>query len=239
MEIDAINSKLASRSTTALEQQRLGISNRPSHALDLSQEHTNGRMFEQAVQNANKAGETSASSSDNIKLSNSKIDGNSDAKNENPLILNQKDARIVKEQADPEDAEEDSSGEICLKIALKTFDINYDSLCQLSHDTILVKGKAIDKLVDKETSGNELHTDHKSDALKLGASSNISENQMKRNKVSLLAEEAYSDIVHLEIEQGNSLNTSIVQGQEQSAFGKEVVSLVFDRPSRMLKVSSK
>ena len=61
MEVDAINAALASRSTTALDQQRLGVSNRPSRSLDLSQEHTNGRMFEQAVQNANKAGETSAS----------------------------------------------------------------------------------------------------------------------------------------------------------------------------------
>ena len=240
MEIDAINSKVASRSTTALEQQRFGINNRPTRALDLSQEHTNGRMFEQAVQNANKAGETSASSSDNIKLSNSKIDGNKDAKNENPLTLNQKDARITKEQVEPREAEEDGSGEACLKVALKFFDINYETLCELSHDTILVKGKAIDLLVGTDADETELDTTPDiSDALVLGASSNISETQMKRNKVSLLAEEAFGDIVHLEIEQGNPLHTSIVQGQDESAFGKEVVSLVFDRPSLMIQTTSK
>lgn len=240
MEIDAINSKLASRSTTALEQQRLNISNRPARVLDLSQEHTNGRMFEQAVQNANKAGETSASSSDNIKLSNSKIDGNTDAKNENPLTLNQKDARMAKDEVEPKEAEEGGSGDACLKVALKTFDINYETLCELSHDTILVKGKAIDLLVETDTLDTELNTAmHVSDGLVLGASSNISETQMKRNKVSLLAEEAYSDIVHLEMEQGNPLHTSIVQGQDESAYGKEVVSLVFDKPSLMIKTSAK
>lgn len=240
MEIDAINSKLSSRSTTALEQQRLGISNRPLRALDLSQEHTNGRMFEQAVQNANKAGETSASTSDNVKLSNSKVDGNKDAKNENPLILNQKDARTAKEEVDQLEVEEDGSGHSCLKVALKTFDINYEALCELSHDTILVKGKAIDLLVGKDTVETELDAAaHVSNALILGASSNISETQMKRNKVSLLAEEAYSDIVHLELEQGNPLHTSIVQGQDERAFGKEVVSLVFDRPSLMIQTASK
>jgi hypothetical protein len=240
MEIDAINSKVASRSTTALEQQRFGINNRPTRALDLSQEHTNGRMFEQAVQNANKAGETSASSSDNIKLSNAKIDGNKDAKNENPLTLNQKDARMAKEQVERQEAEEDGCGQSCLKVALKTFDINYLTLCELSHDTILVKGKAIDFLVGTDRADSEAETSaHISDALILGASSNISEAQMKRNKVSLLAEEAFSDIVHLELEQGNSLHTSIVQGQDEKAFGKEVVSLVFDRPALMLDTASK
>lgn len=239
MEIDAINSKLASRSTTALEQQRFGISNRPSRALDLSQEHTNGRMFEQAVQNANKAGETSASSSDNVKLSNSKVDGNRDAKNENPLVLNQKDARMVKEQVEPEELEEDGSGYACLKVALKTFSINYEALCQLSHDTILVKGKAIDMLINKDAELQEQDSNDFSENLKLGASSNISENQIKRNKVKFLAEEAYSDIVHLEMEQGNPLHTSIVQGQNKSAFGKEVISLIFDRPSLSFKASSK
>lgn len=236
MEIDAINLKLSSRSTTALDQQSLGITNKPTRALDLSQEHTNGRMFEQAVQNANKAGETSASTSDNIKLSNSKVDGNSDAKNENPLILNQKDARMAKEQVEEVDTDEDVSGETCLKIALKMFDINYETLCQLSHDTILVKGKSIDMLVDKDT--NDLDSIPKLDELKLGASSNISEYQLKRNNVNLLAQEAYADIVHLEMEQGNSLNTSIVQGQNESAFGKEVVSLVFDKPALLREALS-
>lgn len=239
MEIDAINSKLASRSITALDQQRFGVNNRPSRALDLSQEHTNGRMFEQAVQNANKAGETSASSSDNVKLSNSKIDGNRDAKNENPLILNQKDARMVKEQVEPALLEEDGSGYACLKVALKTFGINYEALCQLSHDTILVKGKAIDMLINKDAELQEQDSNNFSENLKLGASSNISENQIKRNKVKFLAEEAYSDIVHLEMEQGNPLHTSIVQGQNKSAFGKEVISLIFDRPSLSFKASSK
>ena len=239
MEVDAINAALASRSTTALDQQRLGVSNRPSRSLDLSQEHTNGRMFEQAVQNANKAGETSASSSDNVKLSNSKIDGNTDAKSENPLILNQKDARMVRQQIEPIESEEEGSGQICLKMALKTFGINYEALCQLSHDTILVKGKAIDMLMDSVARQPELDGTHASENLKLGASSNISENQIRRDKVNVLAEEAYGDIVHLEVEQGNLLHTSIVQGQSEAAFGKEVVSLIFDRPSLILKASSK
>lgn len=234
MEIDAINSKLASRSTTALEQQRLNISNKPARVLDLSQEHTNGRMFEQAVQNANKAGETNASSSDNIKLSNSKIDGNTDAKNENPLTLNQKDARMAKDEVEPKEAEEDSSAEACLKVALKFFDINYDTLCQLSHDTILVKGNAIDMLIDTDGNHYKLDVEHVSEPLKLGASSNISENQIKRNKVSALAKEVYRDIVHLEMEHGTPIHTSIVQGQDEAAFGKEVASLVFDRPSAII-----
>jgi len=218
MEVDAINAALASRSTTALDQQRLGVSNRPSRSLDLSQEHTNGRMFEQAVQNANKAGETSASSS---------------------LILNQKDARMVRQQIEPIESEEEGSGQICLKMALKTFGINYEALCQLSHDTILVKGKAIDMLMDSVARQPELDGTHASENLKLGASSNISENQIRRDKVNVLAEEAYGDIVHLEVEQGNLLHTSIVQGQSEAAFGKEVVSLIFDRPSLILKASSK
>ncbi len=74
MEVDSINIALAANSTQGLDQQSLGLNKKPVKALDLSQEHTNGRMFEQAVQNANKAGETS-SEADNTKLSNSKIDG--------------------------------------------------------------------------------------------------------------------------------------------------------------------
>lgn len=239
MEIDAINSKLASRSSTALEQQRLNISNRPARVLDLSQEHTNGRMFEQAVQNANKAGETSASSSDNIKLSNSKIDGNTDAKNENPLTLNQKDARMARDQVEPQEAEEDNSVETCLKVALKLFNINYDALSQLSHDTILVKGKAIEMLTDVDAKQHQHDAEHLSEPLKIGASSNISENQIKRNKVAILAEEAYRDILHLEMEHGTPIHISIVQGQDEAEFGKQVVLLVFDRPSLMIKTTSK
>ncbi len=238
MEIDAINSKLASRSTTALDQQRFGVSSRPTRALDLSQEHTNGRMFEQAVQNANKAGETSASSNDNVKLSNSKIDGNTDAKNENPLILNQKDARMVKDEVEPKEPDEDNSGETCLKHALKTFGINYETLSKLSHDTILVKGKAIDMLLTVNDENHEPDGKIASDDLKLGATSNITETQIKRNKVSNLAEETYHDIAHLEHEEGHDFHTSIIQGMDELAYAKEVVSLVFDRPALLLKEKS-
>lgn len=239
MEIDAINANLASRSTTALDQQRLGINTKPTRVLDLSQEHTNGRMFEQAVQNANKAGETSSASSDNIKLSNSKVDGNTDAGNHNPLTLNQKDARMVKDEVEPKEAEEDNSGQTCLKIALKTFGINYDALSELSHDTILVKGTAIDSLLKVNDENHEVSAKVSSDNFKLGATSNITETQAKRNKVNALAEEAYHDIMHLEHEEGNHFHTSIIQGMDEVAYASEVVSLVFDRPALLLKEQSK
>ncbi len=238
MEIDAINSKLASRSTTALEQQRLAITNRPSRALDLSQEHTNGRMFEQAVQNANKAGETAGGSSDNVKLSNSKIDGNADARNENPLTLNQKDARIIKEDADPEVVEEKASGETCLKQALKVFGVNYEALCQLSHDTVFVKGKAIDALVLQENENSTSAREDDLEPLKIGASSNLSDHQIKRQKVFILAEQTYHDIAHLEAEEGHAFETSIIQGLDEAVFAKEVVSLIFDRPFLFLQEKS-
>ena len=234
MEIDAINTALAAKSTQSLDQHRLGINKNPVRNIDLSQEHTNGRMFEQAVQNANKAGETSASSNDNVKLSNSKVDGNSDAKNENPLTLNQKDARIIKQQFEPEEEVVDNSGEASLKQALKNIGINYLTLCQMSKDTIFVKASAIDKILSVEDKPHIKSEENTSD-IKFGASSNVTQTQLKRQQVQKLAEEAYHDIDHLESEEGHEFQTSIIQGLDEADFGKDVVSLVFDRPVLLIQ----
>ena len=230
MEVDAINQSLASRSTQALDQHRLGLSNRGTRVVDISQEHTNGRMFEQAVQNANKAGETSASTSDNIKLSNSKVDQNADAKNENPLTLNQKEARQQKDYTQSDMPEDEEGGEDVLKQAFKTININYINLSEMSKDTILVKGQAIDKFVMTKEVSSELEKKADDDEIKIGQTSNISEVQIKRLKVQKIAEETYHDVAHLELEVGNEFQTSVVQGLIEIEFGKEVTSIMFDQP---------
>ena len=229
MEIDAINSKLASRSTTALDQHRFAASHKPSRAIDISQEHTNGRMFEQAVQNANKAGETSAASSDNVKLSNSMIEGNADVRNENPLTLNQKEPRSLKEYAESETPEEEQTGETALKHALQVMEINYIDLSDASKDTIVVKGLAIDKFLFAETV--EKSSDEIDDAtsIKIGANSNVSERQQKRENVQAVAESAYHDMALIEAEEGNGFHSSVVQGLDKEYFGKEVTSILFDQ----------
>lgn len=234
MEVDTINSALAANSTRGLDQKSLGLNNKAVRVLDLSQEHTNGRMFEQAVQNANKAGETSSASSDNVKLSNSKVDGNADAKNENPLTLNQKDARQVQEYIEADEEVLDNSGETVLKLALKIHHINYQSLTQMSKDTIVVKGQKIDNLHNADEPTLEQSLPNEAE-LKIGATSNISEWQLKRQKIKMIAEETYSEIAHLEALEGHAFHSSVVQGVDKAEFSTEVVSLIFDRPAILTK----
>ncbi len=235
MEVDAINSMLAANGTRALDQKSLGLTPKHTRVLDLSQEHTNGRMFEQAVQNANKAGETSASSSDNVKLSNSKIDQNADVKNENPLTLNQKDARSLKEHAESDKLEEDYSGEEALKQALQTLKISYMTLTQMSRDTLFVKGQIIDTLIAEYDPDIEPDSVDNDGEIKIGVFPDISERQRKRQKVQEIAEETYSEIAHIEAEEGEAFHSSVVQGLSKADFGKEVTSMMFDQPAYFIE----
>lgn len=231
MEVDSIKTALAANSTQGLDQQSLGLNKKPVHILDLSQEHTNGRMFEQAVQNANKAGETGSATSDNVKLSNSKVDGNADAKNENPLTLNLKDPRQVRKSAENDEAEEEMSGEEVLKQALKICEIDYQHLTKISKDTIFVKGQSIDKFLGEDETSAEISSKIHQEDIKIGASVNISEHQQKRQKVRLIAQETYHEISHIEADVGHAFHASVIQGLDEADFGTEVLQLVFDRPS--------
>jgi len=231
MEVDAINTALASNSTQGLDHQSLGLNKKPVRAIDISQEHTNGRMFEQAVQNANKAGETSAASSNNVKLSNSMVEGNADVRNENPLTLNQKEPRSLKEYAESDTPEEEETGETALKHALQVMEINYIDLSDASKDTIAVNGLKIDKILLAELNDGKSEKAKGDASIKIGAGSNVTERELRREQVQSAAEATYQDLALIEAEEKNGFHSSVVQGLSKEYFGKEVTSLLFDQPT--------
>ncbi len=237
MEIDginsansAINTSLASNSTQGLDHQSLGLNKKPSRAIDITQEHTNGRMFEQAVQNANKAGATPGSSVDNVKLSNAKVDRAANARNENPLTLSQKDARLIKRLMDNDDPIDENSAETIIKQILKSLGINTTFLSQMSKDTIALKGQAIDTLtvLSDEKAENDLQ---ESEPIVIGASANIREQKELRKAVEQIATETYGEISHIEMIEEQGLFIAILQSNDATDFAKQVCLRVLDRPA--------
>ncbi len=99
----------------------------------------------------------------------------------------------------------------------------------MSKDTVFVKGQIIDSLITTNEEGVEIEAE--ASEIKIGASTNISNLQLKRQKVQLIAEEAYKKIAYIETEEGHAFQSSVIQGVNEADFSTEVASLIFDQPA--------
>jgi hypothetical protein len=239
MEIDgiksvnvAINTSLGANSTQGLDQHNLGLAKNINTSRVLSQVHTNGRMFEQAVQNANKAGATPGASSDTVELSNSKVDQAANTTTGNPLTLNQRDARFIREQAQATVTDATSHGETILKQVFKDNGINYTTMTTMSKDTIGMKGNLIDSLMLK---GNEASANNATKGtITLGQSANLAEQKNLRQAVRTLASEAFRDVSEIETTEGLVIHSEALKQVHPDDFAKQVYLRVFDHTGAFL-----
>lgn len=200
------------------------------HPIDFSVEHTNGRMFEQAVQNANKTHETSASPN-NIHYADSKVDQKAKSGNEKPLVLNDKDPRQEEALNTKEKKKKVFDGEEALRHALTLSEIDYEKLSDLSKDMISLKGERMNEI------RNEKHTipdveieEHSEDshAIRIGAS-NAKDGSMKskREAIHALAIEVHQNLIKIEADFDNHIKVSLMRQLDEVIFGKAVTNCLF------------
>lgn len=233
MEIDPVN--IARKLTDSLNPKEIEGKQAPAKELqiDFSTEHTNGRLFEQAVQNANKTHEVSAPP-ETITGSDSKVDPKDKSAHDRPLVLNNGDPRSTMEMAHEREEKRRLSGEEALIEALKERDININTLSQLTLDLISLNGEKIDEQATNASRATQHSTDGAIPVSKSDSEINLDTDQpvisfsSKRSRVEKIAEATYEDIIRIEDGLGNKLDESLVKELNQTAFSKEVVLRVFD-----------
>lgn len=233
MEIDPIN--IARKVTNSLSPKEVEGKNAPAreHQIDFSTEHTNGRLFEQAVQNANKTHEVSAPP-ETITGSDSKVDAKDKSAHDRPLVLNNGDPRSTMEMAHEREEKRKLTGEEALLEALKQRNINIKTLSQLTLDLIALKGEKIDEQTTKNNVHSENSPETEADASKPSGNINLDTEQTiisfssKRTRIEKIAEATYQDILRIEDGLGNRLDESLAKELNHTAFVKEVVLRVFD-----------
>jgi len=210
-----------------------------NHKIDFSAEHTNGRMFEQAVQNANKTHETSAPP-DNVRYSDSKVDQDAKACNDKPLVLNDKNPKQEKELFTKESPAASYIGEEAIWQALLRNRIVGENLSKLSRDLVALNGQEMDKLLNErheKNSSNKADPNHgdartddglaKNGSIKIGTHHDVHVRKSRRAQIHELAVETYHDLLKIEGELGNHIRTGILKELDARRFGRDVVGLLF------------
>lgn len=242
MEIDPVNQ--ARDVTASLNPGKVDQAEKTSleHKVDLSQEHTNGRMFEQAVQNANKTHETSAPP-DVTRQADSKIDREARAAIDRPLVLNDKQASEEQEAFYTlRDKERLSAEEIMLEVFAGR-DIEPIRFSTLSLDLIALNGRKMDELMQarqeskpasKPPQPEDDNHDNKADSQKMLSLKTSSQKDAqphilfdsKRARLTKLAEATYKDVMRIEEELGKTFDDSLVKDLNAKAFGEEVTGIL-------------
>ncbi len=219
MEIDAINFARETTQSKNADPLETDTDIKQKQQVDFSHEHANGRMFEQAVQNANKTHETSAPP-DTVRYSDSKVDGESKARNDKPLVLNEKDPRQIEALGNVEEKNDKLTGEETLIETFKVRRIKVAKLSKLSRDLIALNG---DKLDEKSKQKNQINKNvPQSDEINLSTEKPAISFNNRRTEIEKIGETTYRDILKIEDELDNRLDLTLVQDLNEIAFGKEV-----------------
>ncbi len=226
MEIDPIN--IAREVTKSVDSDRADGTTTPiqKQQVDFSHEHTNGRMFEQAVQNANMTHETSSPPELALE-SDAKIDAGEKPTNDKPLILNDKDPRSGEDDGARDDAKRNFSGKEALIEAFKVRHMKVKLLSTLSKDLIVINGQKIDEHLKMINHHSQPINPEDKEISFNSSQANISFNN-KRVEIEKIGEATYEDILRIEDELNNRLDDTLVRGLNQAAFGKEVALRLLD-----------
>jgi len=221
----------------ALSQSRLvpaAENSADNHKIDFSTEHTNGRMFEQAVQNANKTHETSAPP-DNVRYSDSKVDQDARPRNDKPLVLKDKNPKQEKEFLTNDKPAVSYTGEEAIWQALLQRTILSENLSGLSRDLVALNGRKMDALLNEKhvdtpagiscLNNNGATRDDRS--IKIGAHGDIHLRQSRRDRICRLSTETYHDLLKIEGELGNHIKTSLIKELDARRFGADVLNFLF------------
>lgn len=233
MEIDPINLAREVTSSAGSNKAETVDATKPQKTADLSLEHTNGRMFEQAVQKANMTHETSAPP-EVARYSDSKVDKQARAAIDKPLILNNKSFQEPLHEDVPKAEDEKPNSQEAMLEAFKARRMNTKQFSTLAIDLIILNGNKMDDELsmnfNKDETLNSDAVEMKSETTEEKTPSEISLNTQnsnisftnKRSQLIRIAGATYCDVIRIEEELGNNLDDTLVRDLNQIAFGQEV-----------------